>query len=200
MTARVALLFEQGGWVVVAIAAASLLAWGLIAWEWLSLRHGQRYGLAWIDQTVRQARDLAGRGDRGGTLDRATFEAQVLPQLRHHTLALQRPLAMIALLATTMPLLGLLGTVLGMMQTFESIQTHGAPQTDALAAGIAKALITTQAGLTLAVPVLLAHTYLHRKIRRLIDRLTIRAQTLQGQSAAADATSAGPLSPSTLAS
>jgi len=64
----------------------------------------------------------------------------------------------IAALATIAPLLGLLGTVMGMVHTFETIQRFGFGNPALLADGISEALLTTQAGLLVAFPLLLAIT------------------------------------------
>lgn len=58
-------------------------------------------------------------------------------------------------LASVAPLLGLLGTVRGMMRAFEAIQTHGAGEVGLLAGGVSEALLTTEAGLITALPLLL---------------------------------------------
>jgi hypothetical protein len=69
----------------------------------------------------------------------------------------------IASLAAVAPLLGLLGTVIGMVHTFETIERFGFGNPMLLADGISEALLTTQAGLLVAFPLLLANTYLKRK-------------------------------------
>ncbi|MCL2206951.1 MAG: MotA/TolQ/ExbB proton channel family protein [Fibromonadales bacterium] len=69
----------------------------------------------------------------------------------------------IATLAAIAPLLGLLGTVMGMVHTFETIKNFGFGNPVLLADGISEALLTTQAGLLVAFPLLLANTYLKRR-------------------------------------
>jgi flagellar motor component MotA len=69
----------------------------------------------------------------------------------------------IAALAAVAPLLGLLGTVMGMVHTFETIEKFGFGNPVLLADGISEALLTTQAGLLVAFPLLLANTYIKRK-------------------------------------
>ncbi|MDR2999875.1 MAG: MotA/TolQ/ExbB proton channel family protein [Fibromonadaceae bacterium] len=68
----------------------------------------------------------------------------------------------IAALATVAPLLGLLGTVMGMVHTFNTIERFGFGNPALLADGISEALLTTQAGLLVAFPLLLANTYLKK--------------------------------------
>jgi biopolymer transport protein ExbB len=76
---------------------------------------------------------------------------------------LERYTSVIALLATIAPLLGLLGTVTGMIKTFDVISTFGTGNARALAAGISEALITTETGLVLAVPGLFLVSFISRQ-------------------------------------
>jgi biopolymer transport protein ExbB len=78
------------------------------------------------------------------------------PQLNKH-------LATLAVIAGAAPLLGLLGTVTGMINLFEVITHYGTGDPKILAGGISEALITTQTGLAVAIPILLIHNYLRNK-------------------------------------
>ena len=69
------------------------------------------------------------------------------------------------------PMLGLLGTVTGMISTFQSIMRFGTGDARLLSGGISEALITTEAGLMLAIPALIFHAWCVRRSRRLADRL-----------------------------
>ena len=77
----------------------------------------------------------------------------------------------IALLATVAPLLGLLGTVSGMVKTFTVIAEFGTGNAKALASGISEALITTQTGLVIAVPGLFLASFLIRRSNGLMERM-----------------------------
>jgi biopolymer transport protein ExbB len=81
---------------------------------------------------------------------------------------LERGLAFLALSATTGPLMGLLGTVMGMIATFKLISSFGSGDPKALAAGISEALICTATGMAVAIPSLLFHAFLSRKARGII--------------------------------
>lgn len=70
---------------------------------------------------------------------------------------------MLAAVVVILPLLGLLGTVTGMLTTFEVIQSHGTGEPRLLAGGIREALITTEAGLIMALPLLIVHQTLRGK-------------------------------------
>ncbi|HXJ56713.1 MAG TPA: MotA/TolQ/ExbB proton channel family protein [Verrucomicrobiae bacterium] len=83
----------------------------------------------------------------------------------------ERGLAFLALSATTGPLLGLLGTVMGMIATFKMISSVGSGDPKQLAAGISEALICTATGMAVAIPSLLFHAFLSRKAKGIIGSM-----------------------------
>jgi biopolymer transport protein ExbB len=101
---------------------------------------------------------LAGR-DRGD-LEEGMFETFLEEQP-----ALQRGLPFIAIASATAPLLGLLGTVTGMIETFRLINLFGTSDARNLASGISEALVTTEFGLIVAIPALILHALLSRKVQ-----------------------------------
>ena len=84
---------------------------------------------------------------------------------------LDRHLGMLAVLGGVAPLLGLLGTVTGMIHTFELVTIFGTGDAKLLSGGISEALVTTETGLVIAVPVLLIHAYLTRRVRTIVSAL-----------------------------
>jgi biopolymer transport protein ExbB len=84
---------------------------------------------------------------------------------------LERWLGVIAVTASVSPLLGLLGTVSGMITTFRLMTLFGAGDANAVSAGISEALITTELGLVVAIPALLAHALLSRKVKSYFSQL-----------------------------
>lgn len=100
-------------------------------------------------------------------LDRSIMEALMLRQSSF----VERYIKSIAILASVAPLLGLLGTVTGMITTFLVIATSGTGDAKALASGISEALITTQTGLVVAVPGLFLANYLRRSSEKLEARM-----------------------------
>lgn len=89
---------------------------------------------------------------------------------------LERFLNIIALTAATAPLLGLLGTVTGIIKTFKLMSIHGAGDPKPLISGISEALITTELGLVLAIPALVLHALLSRKVSGImahVEKLSI---------------------------
>ncbi len=85
--------------------------------------------------------------------------------------AIERFLSSLAVFAAICPLLGLLGTVSGMIKTFEIITLYGTGDSAMLSQGISEALVTTQVGLVLAIPILLAHSFLAKSARSIIGRM-----------------------------
>jgi biopolymer transport protein ExbB len=87
---------------------------------------------------------------------------------RHAVHDLERYLNALGTIAAISPLLGLLGTVSGMIRAFSAITTQGVGNPAVLAGGIAEALITTAAGLIVAIPAMIAYRYLRRRIDSLV--------------------------------
>ena len=91
---------------------------------------------------------------------------------------MERYLNTLGTIASVAPLLGLLGTVIGMIKVFSDIMIHGAGNAALLAGGISEALITTGAGLTVAIPALIMHRYFQRKIETLVVTMEQEATKL----------------------
>lgn len=81
---------------------------------------------------------------------------------------LERGLTLLEIVAVISPLLGLLGTVIGMVQVFDVISQVGAGHAQALSRGISQALISTIAGLVVAIPALIAHSIYSRRVDKLL--------------------------------
>lgn len=96
------------------------------------------------------------------------MEDAVQEVVLHEAPRLERFLSTIGILASIAPLLGLLGTVTGMILTFEMIASLGSGNPRLMAGGISQALITTASGLVVAIPILLMHSFLSGRVDRLI--------------------------------
>jgi len=81
---------------------------------------------------------------------------------------LERFLTPLSVVATITPLLGLLGTVIGMIKVFNNIMLEGTGNAGLLAGGISQALITTAAGLVVAIPAMILHRYFQRRIDSIV--------------------------------
>lgn len=84
---------------------------------------------------------------------------------------LEKYLAILATIASISPLLGLLGTVTGMIRVFNVITSVGVAETASLSSGISEALITTAAGLMVAIPTVVVHNYFKKKAAYLLNLL-----------------------------
>ncbi|MFP4160277.1 MAG: MotA/TolQ/ExbB proton channel family protein [Desulfobacterales bacterium] len=91
---------------------------------------------------------------------------------------MERFLSTLGMLAAIAPLLGLLGTVTGMINTFHVITTHGTGDPRIMSGGISEALVTTMLGLAVAIPMLMAHTWLNRAVEKNIGEMEQNAVTL----------------------
>ena len=87
---------------------------------------------------------------------------------RQEVRILQRGLVTLETIAAIAPLLGLLGTILGMIKVFNVIETLGVGQAKALSGGISEALITTAAGLLIGIPVLIAYNFFNHRAEAFI--------------------------------
>ncbi len=146
-------LFAQGGPVMILIAGVSVLAWFVALRTWWT----SRYPLAWLER--------AHAGAPGDLRERFFIAAQ--------SARLEQAAWLVAASAIVLPLLGLLGTVLGMLTSFEVIQVHGIAQPRLLAGGIGQALLTTQAGLLTAVPVLFFHHVIRNRVRLIRNEMDL---------------------------
>ena len=90
----------------------------------------------------------------------------------------ERGVGLIKVFAALAPLMGLLGTVVGMIMTFQAITLFGAGDPKAMAGGISQALVTTMLGLYCAIPLLLCHTFVNSRLQFLIHTLEAKTSSL----------------------
>jgi len=88
---------------------------------------------------------------------------------------LERFIGVLSLIAAIAPLLGLLGTVIGMIEVFAVISLEGVGKADILAGGISKALTTTAAGLCVAIPSLVAYRYFESRVDQFVIEIEMHA-------------------------
>ena len=100
--------------------------------------------------------------------ERETLESVLQEAILHELPNVQQGIAMLAVLGAVAPLLGLLGTVTGMIDTFRVITLFGTSDPKLMSGGISEALVTTELGLAVAIPIMLCHTYLSRRSDHLI--------------------------------
>ncbi|RDX35034.1 MotA/TolQ/ExbB proton channel family protein [Kangiella sp. HD9-110m-PIT-SAG06] len=180
-------LFKAGGWTMIPIAICSLIAmaimveriWALkrerilpkhlVAQVWTWIKNGQ------FDKS--KMRDLKNSSELGEVLTagllnhqygRESMKASINEAGRAVVVRLERYLNTLGSIALVAPLLGLLGTVIGMIKVFTVMRVEGVGNADALAGGISEALITTAAGMAVAIPTLVLHRHFIRRVEELV--------------------------------
>ena len=180
-------LIKAGGWLMVPILACSLAAATLIVERLLALRRArvlpeQLVAILrrWVDLGAVHPADMdalplgspLGRIVAAGLTyrhrSRDILRERVEDVGRHVVHELERFLNALGTIAAISPLLGLLGTVTGMIKVFEVVAVQGNSNFSLLSIGIAEALVTTAAGLTVAIPSLLFYRYFQRRIDELV--------------------------------
>lgn len=180
-------IFQSGGWLMVPILLCSIVAAAICVERLWSLQRSRivpRNLLAQIwsalkssdldSQKLRELRANSPLGQilaagianakRGREIMKEAME-EAASQVSHD---LQRYMTTLGIIASISPLLGLLGTVVGMIQVFTALMLEGAGNANVLAGGISQALITTAAGLSVAIPALMFHRFFLRRVDELM--------------------------------
>jgi len=155
-------------------------------WRWVEQRQIQDKHIAALQQNSPLGKILAA-GLANRNRERSVIREAIEDTGRHVVHELDRFIGTLGTIASLSPLMGLLGTVLGMIRTFNAITTSGIGNPAGLAGGIAEALITTAAGLTVAIPALLAYKYLRGRVQALVVQMEKEAiklvEAIEAQSA-----------------
>lgn len=146
-------------------------------WRWVEQRQIQDKHIAALQQNSPLGKILAA-GLANRNRERSVIREAIEDTGRHVVHELDRFIGTLGTIASLSPLMGLLGTVLGMIRTFNAITTAGIGNPASLAGGIAEALITTAAGLTVAIPALLAYKYLRGRVQMLVVQMEQEATKL----------------------
>jgi biopolymer transport protein ExbB len=136
-------------------------------WKWVEQRQIQDKHIVALQQNSPLGKILAA-GLSNRHRDRGIIKEAIEDTGRHVVHELERFISTLGTIASISPLLGLLGTVLGMIRTFNTLNAGGVGDPSALAGGIAEALITTAAGLTVAIPALLGYKFLRGRVANLV--------------------------------
>jgi biopolymer transport protein ExbB len=104
-------------------------------------------------------------------VDNETLELKLEEAVLKERPSIESGLSVLKIVAAVAPLMGLLGTVVGMIATFQAITMFGAGDPKTMAAGISQALVTTVEGLVVAIPVVLIHTFVNGRAKRIIHIL-----------------------------
>lgn len=121
---------------------------------------------------------IAGLQHRGES--REVIESSLSEAILRETPRLERFLSALKVAAAVAPLLGLLGTVTGMINTFQVITTHGTGDPRLMAGGISEAMVTTQVGLAVAIPVMMVAAFLGTRAHKLSQDMEEKGLALMG--------------------
>ena len=193
-------IMQDGGVLMIPLAACSLMLGALIFERLVSLRRGRIIPRPFVKRFLEQIRE--GELERDAALQLCEenrspvaevfagavrkwgrpgveVEQAIIDSGERVTNGLRRYLRLFNGIATVSPLLGLLGTVVGMIRAFNAIATSDAMgRPELLAAGISEALLTTAAGLSVAIPALIVYMYFVSRVDRLIIEIDALGQSL----------------------
>ena len=116
--------------------------------------------------------------EENAKLDFESLQMLLDEKVQAYIPTIESRVAAIKLIATVAPLLGLLGTVIGMIETFQSIQIFGTGDPKLMAGGISQALVTTMLGLIVAAPLLFLHSYADSFVAKISDFLDEKSSGL----------------------
>lgn len=183
-------IIKSGGWLMLPLILCSIMVVAIVAerlwtlqtrrvapehlaaqvWNWLKSGELDHERLQVLRAGSPLGRILAA-GLEQRHASRETMNEAIEDSGRHVVHELDRYLITLGTIASISPLLGLLGTVLGIMHVFAAISVSGLGNPAMLAGGISQALITTVAGLTVAIPAYILYRYLRGKVDDLVVRM-----------------------------
>jgi len=180
-------IVQAGGWLMVPILLCSVIAAAISVerlWTLQRSRITPKNLLAQVWSALKtdsmdsqKLRDLRGSSPLGQVLAAGVGNAkrgrEVMKEAMEEAAAqvahdMERYLTSLGVIASISPLIGLLGTVVGMIKVFTALMLEGAGNANVLAGGISQALITTAAGLSVAIPALMFHRFLLRRVDELM--------------------------------
>jgi biopolymer transport protein ExbB len=136
-------------------------------WGWIKKKELNSKRLRELKEAAPLGRILAA-GLANAKHGREIMKESIQEEASHVVHEMERFLTALGTVAVITPLLGLLGTVIGMIKVFAQLQLEGAGNAAALAGGISEALITTAAGMTIAIPALIFHRYFIRRVDEIV--------------------------------
>jgi len=183
-------LMMAGGWIMIPILLCSVAALAICVERSWSLRrsritpkHLVAQVWSWIKNNqldknrLKQLKESSPLGEilAAGLVNHAhgreTMKESIKEAGRHTVLQLEKYLNTLGTIAQITPLLGLLGTVIGMIKVFTVITVQGTGDANALAGGISQALITTAVGLAIAIPALVFYRFFERRVDELVTEM-----------------------------
>lgn len=187
-------IVKAGGWLMLPIVICSIVAVAIIGerlwalqrkkvipkhlvaqiWHWHSMGQLKEEQITQIRKSSPLGRVLAA-GLSNMHHSRDVMKESIEEIGRHQVHDMERYLNTLGTIAAITPLLGLLGTVIGMIKVFSVITVQGVGNPTVLSGGISQALITTAAGLSIAIPSLMFHRYLRGKVEELVVSMEAEA-------------------------
>lgn len=197
-------LISSGGWLMVPIIGCSVISLAICLERLWALQTGKvapphlmQQVLGWMQsgamtaQRMSEVRDGSPLGAIFVTgLHNARHGREIMKESIQEAASrviheMERFLTTLGTIAAITPLLGLLGTVIGMIKVFTEIMIQGTGNASVLAGGISEALITTASGLAVAIPTLIFHRYFQRKVDTLVVEMEQQAvklvETIHGE-------------------
>jgi biopolymer transport protein ExbB len=190
-------IVRSGGWLMLPIIICSVVSVAIILERLWTLQPGRvlpknltRQVWNWVSKNelnhehIKSLQDgsplgaILAAGLTNRQSDREIMKESIEDAGRQVVHDLERYLNSLGTIAAVSPLLGLLGTVIGMVKVFAAITAHGVGDPTVLAGGISEALITTAAGLSVAIPALIGYRYLRGKVDALVIQMEKEAVTL----------------------
>jgi biopolymer transport protein ExbB len=176
---------EQGGIVGYCIIALGIVGLLIAIWRWFGLTGDSRRVTAQLKRDTASTDNPLGRvlaayeSNRGA--DTETIELKLSEAALKEMPGLTKGLLFIKVVSAVAPLMGLLGTVTGMIKTFQVITLYGAGDPKMMAGGISQALMTTVLGLVVAIPMVLLHTIVSGQSRKIVNILQSQSAGLVAQ-------------------
>ena len=176
---------RQVGYIITCVGAFALLValWRFIALNLISTKMRGQLKRDEIKTNNPLGRVLQAAEDNKGS-DTESLELKLDEAILKETPRINSGLSLLKIIAMVAPLLGLLGTVTGMIIVFQAITIYGAGDPKAMAGGISSALVTTVLGLLVAIPTLLLHTMLSGKAKKLLHILEEQSAGIVAERAA----------------
>lgn len=186
----------NGGWVMIALFLCSITAVAIIIQKAIILRQTViekdyvqnlkvKLSTDPVDVIIKElqftrhtAGQIAAKSIELSDAPDETLAAEIQGVIKEDSNRLHSKMNVLSIIITVAPVLGLLGTVIGLMDVFSVIATEGVGKAELLSAGISKALITTVTGLSIAIPLMFIYQYLQAKIDQRLDEWDFIPQQL----------------------
>ena len=161
---------QQGGIVCYLVILLGLFGVSIAGQRWFILQAADKAVTAQLESSTISDDNALGRVlgvyENNKSVDTDTLELKLAEAVFKETPELNKGLLIIKVISVVAPLMGLLGTVTGMIKTFQAITLYGTGDPKLMAGGISQALVTTVLGLTVAIPTTLLHTIVSGRSRR----------------------------------